>query len=207
VDLGLEATAQRHQLGPVAHRLAPARSLLRALLVPSSRARAASSAGTSTTGSPAATSSWAMGRPRPLALPPPSAAAARRPPRPAAAGPAWRDQLAGMDRGRPGRTRPAPATIPKRQMRPQDAWSDCGLSDQSAQTSYLTQRWWLFDRLVFCRAAGAFQESIGTHGVPGPAATDRRPIHARMNQARKAGCGRNLRPSRSGPDSVPGEVC
>ena len=42
-------------------------SLLRALLVPSSRARAASLAGTSTTCSPAATSSWAIPRPRPLA--------------------------------------------------------------------------------------------------------------------------------------------
>jgi hypothetical protein len=40
---------------------------LAALLVPSSRARAASLAGTSTTGSPAATSSWAIPRPRPLA--------------------------------------------------------------------------------------------------------------------------------------------
>jgi replicative DNA helicase len=58
-------------------------SLLRALLVSSSRARAASLAGTSTTCSPAATSSWAIPRPRPLAPPPPSAAVARRPPRPA----------------------------------------------------------------------------------------------------------------------------
>jgi hypothetical protein len=41
--------------------------VLRALLVPSSRARAASLAGTSTTCSPAATSSWAIPRPRPLA--------------------------------------------------------------------------------------------------------------------------------------------
>ena len=46
---------------------ASARSVLRALLVPSRRARAASLAGTSTTGSPAATSSWAMPRPSPLA--------------------------------------------------------------------------------------------------------------------------------------------
>ena len=39
--------------------------------------RAASLAGTSRTGSPAAASSWAMGRPRPLAPPPPSTAQAR----------------------------------------------------------------------------------------------------------------------------------
>jgi hypothetical protein len=41
--------------------------VLRALLVDSSRARAASLAGTSTTGSPVATSRWAMPRPNPLA--------------------------------------------------------------------------------------------------------------------------------------------
>jgi hypothetical protein len=42
-------------------------SVLRALLVESSRARAVTLAGTYTTGSPAATSSWAMPRPRPMA--------------------------------------------------------------------------------------------------------------------------------------------
>src|SRR5215211_808437 len=51
----------------VATEQASARSVLRALLVDSSRARAASLAGTSTTCSPAATRSWAMPRPRPLA--------------------------------------------------------------------------------------------------------------------------------------------
>lgn len=47
--------------------IASATSVLRALLDPNSRARAASFAGTSSTSSPVVTSCWAMPRPSPVA--------------------------------------------------------------------------------------------------------------------------------------------
>src|SRR5215207_8353421 len=59
--------SRRWWIAAAATEQASAASVLRALLVPSSRARAASLAGTSRTCSPAATSSWAIPRPRPLA--------------------------------------------------------------------------------------------------------------------------------------------